>query len=244
MAVLASSDVFPEYNYIRYGFIIAGVAAIFIGGHGSILKGIATLEILISFAVIFEKTNKAETLIESKKIARLEATKLNPEDCKVYSNQWAKRDCANRNLPKEIHNKEVNEKIANLKTNVSTVKVFQADPSLLAFIIFSCALPWLSFLSAKKIEIEKEIVIQEKIVEKEIEKIVEVPVEKLIRTDIQFVRDIFSDRSDLSISEQYSIDRRAIKKLREQYVNQNAQQRAINVQSMHNLRIVEGRKKA
>ena len=72
MAVLASSDTFPEYNWIRYGFILAGVLSIFIGGHNSILKGIAILEILISFAVIFEKTNKAENLIEAKKIARLE----------------------------------------------------------------------------------------------------------------------------------------------------------------------------
>ncbi|MBK8396118.1 MAG: hypothetical protein IPL26_12890 [Leptospiraceae bacterium] len=72
MAVLVSRDTFPEYNFVRYGFILAGVLSIFIGGHNSILKGIAILEILISFAVIFEKTNKAENLIESKKIARLE----------------------------------------------------------------------------------------------------------------------------------------------------------------------------
>jgi hypothetical protein len=247
MAVLASSDTFPEYNWIRYGFIVAGVLSIFIGGHNSILKGIAVLEILISFAVVFEKTNKAENLIEAKKIARLEKTLVNEEDCSIYKNQWALRDCSVRNAPHKQHNKVVNEKIANLKTNVPTIKVLQADPSLLAFIIFSCALPWLSFLSAKKIEIEKEIVIEEKIIEKEIEKLVEVPVEKIVfqKTNlIQFVRDLFSDKTDLSISEQYEIDRRTVKGLRVQYSNKKYMQRTQNVQSMSNVINLEERKKA
>ena len=247
MAVLASQDAFPEYNYIRYGFILAGVLSIFIGGHNSILKGIAVLEILISFAVVFEKTNKAENLIEAKKISRLEKTLVNEEDCSIYKNQWALRDCSVRNAPHKQHNKVVNEKIANLKTNVPTIKVLQADPSLLAFIIFSCALPWLSFLSAKKIEIEKEIVIKEKIIEKEVEKLVEVPVEKIVfqKTNlIQFVRDLFSDKTDLSISEQYEIDRRTVKGLRVQYSNKKYSQRTQNVQDMHNVINLEERKKA
>ncbi len=249
MAVLASSDTFPEYNWIRYGFIVAGVLSIFIGGHNSILKGIAVLEILISFAVVFEKTNKTESLIEAKKIARLERTLVPIEICN-YAGKYATHfnsECAKRNQPKIAHNKEVNEKIANLKTNVPNIKVLQADPSLLAFIIFSCALPWLSFLSAKKIEIEKEIVIEERIVEKEVEKLIEVPVEKIViqKTNlIQFVRDLFSDKTDLSISEQYEIDRRTVKGLRVQYSNKKYMPRTQNVQDMHNVINLEERKKA
>ena len=151
-AVLASSDTFPEYNWIRYVFIFAGGLSIFIGGHNSILKGIAVLEILISVVVVFEKTNKAENLIEAKKIARLEKTLVPVEVCN-YTGKYATHfnsECAKRNQSKIENNRLVNEKIANLKTNVPTIKVLQADPSLLAFIIFSCALPWLSFLSAKK----------------------------------------------------------------------------------------------
>lgn len=249
MAVLASSDTFPEYNWIRYGFIVAGVLSIFIGGHSSILKGIAILEILISFAVIFEKTNKAENLIESKKIARLERTLVPIEICN-YSGKYATHfnsECAKRNEPKIQHNKEVNEKIANLKTSVPTIKVLQADPSLLAFIIFSCALPWLSFLSAKKIEIEKEIVIEERIIEKEVEKLVEVPVEKIVyqKTNlIQFVRDIFSDKSDLAISEQYEQRRGTIKILRDQYCPNRRDKRPTGVQLPSNVVNLEERKKA
>lgn len=249
MAVLASQDTFPEYNWIRYGFILAGVLSIFIGGHNSILKGIAILEILISFAVIFEKTNKAENLIEAKKIARLERTLVPIETCN-YSGKYATHfnsECAKRNEAKIRHNKEVNEKIANLKTSVPTIKVLQADPSLLAFIIFSCALPWLSFLSAKKIEIEKEIVIEERIVEKEVEKLVEVQIEKIVfqKTNlIQFVRDLFSDKTDLSLSEQYEIDRRTVKGLRVQYGNKKYSQRTQNVQGMSNVVNLEERKKA
>lgn len=247
MAVLSSQDAFPEYNLIRYGFIFAGVLSIFIGGHNSILKGIAILEILISFAVIFEKTNKAENLIESKKIARLERTLVNEEDCTIYENQWAIRDCSIRNEPKIKHNKEVNEKIANLKTSVPTIKVLQADPSLLAFIIFSCALPWLSFLSAKKIEIEKEIVIEERLIEKEVEKLVEVPVEKIVFEKIdlaQFVRDLFSEIADAAIGVKYPIDRRTVKGLRVQYGNKKYIQRTQNVQGMSNVVSLEERKKA
>ena len=248
-AVLASSDTFPEYNWIRYVFILAGVLSIFIGGHNNILKGIAILEILISVVVVFEKTNKAENLIEAKKIARLEKTLVPIENCN-YSGKYATHfnsECAKRNQSKIENNRLVNEKIANLKTNVPNIKVLQADPSLLAFIIFSCALPWLSFLSAKKIEIEKEIVIKEKIIEKEVEKLVEVPVEKIVvqKTNlIQFVRDLFSDKTDLSISEQYEIDRRTVKGLRVQYSNKKYSQRTQNVQDMHNVINLEERKKA
>lgn len=248
-AVLASSDTFPEYNWIRYVFILAGVLSIFIGGHNNILKGIAILEILISVVVVFEKTNKAENLIEAKKIARLEKTLVPIENCN-YSGKYATHfnsECAKRNQSKIENNRLVNEKIANLKTNVPTIKVLQADPSLLAFIIFSCALPWLSFLSAKKIEIEKEIVIEEKIIEKEIEKLVEVPVEKIVfqKTNlIQFVRDLFSDKTDLSISEQYEIDRRTVKGLRVQYSNKKYMPRTQNVQDMSNVINLEERKKA
>lgn len=219
MAVLASRDTFPEYNFIRYGFILAEVLAVFIGGHGSIIKGIAILEIVISFAVVFEKSNKAENLIESKKIARLEATKIITENCNEYANQWAKRDCAIRNESKIEHNRVVNEKIANLKVSVSGIKIIQADPSLFAFIIFSCALPWLSFISAKKIEIEKEIVIEEKIIEKMIEP-----------EYSQFVKDLHSNASDLSLSEQYNVDRRTIKKLRVQFCSKQFIKRPTHVQ--------------
>lgn len=248
MAVMVSRDVFPEYNNIRYGFIFAGMLSIFIGGHNSILKGIAILEILISFSVVFEKTNAAENKIESKKIARLEATKFVTEDCKEYSNQWAKRDCANRNYPKEQHNKIVNEKIANLKTNITNWQVIKADPSLLAFIIFSCALPWLSFLSAKKIEIEKEIVIKEVVIEKEVEKIIEIPVEKIVIQKVnlvQFFRDMFSDLSDLKISEQYETRRGTIAALRGQYCSKKINKRPVDVQLPSNVtQITEVKKHA
>ena len=97
------------------------------------------------------------------------------------------------------------------------------------------------------IEIEKEIVIEERIVEKEVEKLVEVPVEKIVfqKTNlIQFVRDLFSDKTDLSISEQYEIDRRTVKGLRVQYSNKKYMPRTQNVQDMHNVINLEERKKA
>lgn len=238
MAVLASRDTFPEYNYIRYGFIVAGVLSIFIGGHNSILKGIAILEILISFSVVFEKTNAAENVIQAKNILALKETLKPVIDCDKFTNQWAILECANKNEPNVNHNTKVKTKIANLKTSISYWKVIKQDPSLLAFIIFSCALPWLSFLSANKIEIEKEVVIEERVIEKEVEKIVEVPVEKIVYQKmniIQFVRDLFSDKSDLSISAQYQTDRRTIKNLRVQYCTRGNQKRTMNAQSMSNV---------
>lgn len=240
LAVAASKDVFPEYNFIRYGFIIAGVLSIFIGGHGAIIKGIAILEILISFAVVFEKTNKAEFVIEGKKIARLEATLLQLENCEIYTSQWAIRDCSLRNESKQLHNSKVNQKLVELKTNISAVKIFKADPSLLAFLIFSCALPILSFLSAKKIEVEKEIVYQDREVEKivEVEKVIEKEIP--VKVDlIQYTHDLFSSLPDSTIGDKYKFDRRSVKKLRVQYCTKNAQLRTVNVQSHDNLRLVK-----
>lgn len=245
MAVLFSRDVFPEYNYVRYGFILAGILSIFIGGHNSILKGIAILEILISFSVVFEKTNAAENKIEAKNIYKLERRLKPIIGCEKLTNQWAILDCADKNEPNITHNDEIHKKIAELKTSVPTIKVLKQDPSLLAFIIFSCALPWLSFLSAKKIEIEKEIVIEERIVEKEIQKIVEVPVEKIVKEKInlaQFVRDLFSDKSDSEISEQYQYRRGSIADLRVQYCPGRANKRTVNVQMLDNVVNIRGAK--
>ena len=76
---------------------------------------------------------------------------------------------------------------------------------------------------------------------------IEVPVEKIVfqKTNlIQFVRDLFSDKTDLSISEQYEIDRRTVKGLRVQYSNKKYMPRTQNVQDMHNVINLEERKKA
>ena len=167
------------------------------------------------------------------------------EDCEIYRNQWALRDCNLRNNSKQLHNKEVNEKIVNLKTSVSFTKVFQADPSLLAFLIFSSALPILSFMSAKKIEIEKEIVFQDREVEKivEVEKVIEKEI--MVKADyIQYTHDLFSKIPDCTIGDKYKFDRRSVKKLRDQYCSDNAQFKPLNAQSMHNVVNLSERKKA
>ena len=54
-------------NLLLYLYYISIILSIFIGGHNSILKGIAILEILISFAVVFEKTRLQITRAHKKR---------------------------------------------------------------------------------------------------------------------------------------------------------------------------------
>ncbi|MBK8396119.1 MAG: hypothetical protein IPL26_12895 [Leptospiraceae bacterium] len=59
--------------------------------------------------------------------------------------------------------------------------------------------------------------------------------EKIVKVDVQFVRDLFTDISDNKLNEQYGVDRRTIKNLRVQYCTRANQKRTTNAQPMHNV---------
>lgn len=141
-----SSDVYPEYENFRYALFVIGVLAC-IFGKDKIVITISVIEFLISFPVMIEKINRYENQIVMERKQIKESVIEVLENCDVYKKEWAIASCNARNFELKKINNPIKQTIATQKIKVTNKEIFSKFPSMIVFIIFSCAIPLLGFFA-------------------------------------------------------------------------------------------------
>lgn len=151
----------------RIGIYLISFAVIEIG-YLHVLKWVGLILVILSFSGIREKWQALEKE-KFEKNSSLEETKIKspekpiPEKCEILA-KWARVDCVKGNqglqLTFQEERREYNKKISKVENkikNLDTSLDFYDTQPILIYCILMCALTWLSVISAKKPEVEKEV---------------------------------------------------------------------------------------